>query len=127
MTMAIKRDADHVFHELTRSICPECRRVIDAQVLLRDGRVYMRKRCPEHGHFEALVYGDADAYVRNARFNKPGTIPSLFTPTSAAAALMTADCARSTSSTPAWASSRSTAPATWTARSASPAPARAST
>jgi tetraether lipid synthase len=74
-----KRDADHVFHELTRSICPDCRRVIDAQVLLRDGRVYMRKRCPDHGLFEALVYSDAAAYVRNARFNKPGTIPLAFT------------------------------------------------
>ncbi len=76
--MAHKHDADHVFHELTRSICPECRRVIDAQVLLREGRVYMRKRCPDHGRFEALVYADADAYVRNARFNKPGTIPLAF-------------------------------------------------
>jgi len=76
--MAVKHDADHVFHELTRSICPECRRVIDAQVLLRDGRVYLRKRCPDHGRFEALVYADADAYVQNARFNKPGTIPLAF-------------------------------------------------
>ena len=38
----------------------------------------MRKRCPEHGPFEALVYSDADAYVRNARYNKPGTIPLQF-------------------------------------------------
>ena len=27
-----------------------------------------------------LVYGDAEAYVRLARFNKPGTIPSPSTP-----------------------------------------------
>jgi uncharacterized radical SAM superfamily Fe-S cluster-containing enzyme len=73
-----RRDVDYVFHELTRSICPECRRVIDAQVLLRDGKVYMRKRCPDHGPFEALIYADADAYVRNARFNKPGTLPLAF-------------------------------------------------
>jgi uncharacterized radical SAM superfamily Fe-S cluster-containing enzyme len=76
---AAKKDADYVFFELTRSICPECRRPIDAKVLLRGGKVYMHKRCPEHGEFEALVYGDADAYVRNARFNKPGTIPLAFT------------------------------------------------
>lgn len=74
----MKRDADHVFHELTRSICPECRRLIDAHVILRDGKVFMRKRCPEHGPVEALIYADADAYVRNARFNKPGTIPLAF-------------------------------------------------
>lgn len=54
-----KRDADFVFYELTRSICPDCRRVIDAQIILRDNKVYMRKRCPQCGPFEALVYGDA--------------------------------------------------------------------
>lgn len=73
-----KQDADYVFYELTRSICPQCRRVIDAQVLLRDNKVYLRKRCPEHGQFEALIYGDAQAYLANARFNKPGTIPLAF-------------------------------------------------
>jgi hypothetical protein len=74
-----KKDADYVFYELTRSICPVCRCVIDAHILLRDGNVYMRKRCPEHGMFEALVYGDAQMYTTNAKFNKPGTIPLQFT------------------------------------------------
>ncbi|BCL77782.1 radical SAM protein [Ktedonobacteria bacterium brp13] len=74
-----KKDVDYVFFELTRSICPECRRVIDAHILLRDGKVYMRKRCPEHGIFEGLVYGDAQAYVSAARFNKPGTVPLAYT------------------------------------------------
>src|ERR671930_918940 len=75
---AIKQDADYVFYELTRSICPECRRPIDAQIVLRDGKVFMRKRCPEHGRFEALVYADAQAYTAAAKFNKPGTIPLAF-------------------------------------------------
>src|SRR5258708_30391996 len=70
-----KTDADYVFYELTRSICPHCRRVIDAQILLRDNKVYMRKRCPECGPFEALVYADAQAYTNFSRYNKPGTIP----------------------------------------------------
>ena len=70
-----KHDADYVFYELTRSICPNCRRVIDAQIILRDNKVFMRKRCPQCGPFEALVYGDAQAYVSLSKFNKPGTIP----------------------------------------------------
>lgn len=70
-----KADADYVFLELTRSICPDCRQVIDAQIILRQNKVYMRKRCPACGPFESLVYGDAEAYVANARYNKPGTIP----------------------------------------------------
>jgi len=71
----VKKDADYVFYELTRSICPECRRVVDAQILLREDKVFMRKRCPEHGSFEALVYADAQAYTTISKFNKPGTIP----------------------------------------------------
>ena len=71
----MKHDADYIFYELTRSICPDCRRVIDAQIILRNNKVYMRKRCPACGPFEALVYGDAEAYIANSKFNKPGTIP----------------------------------------------------
>ena len=70
-----KRDANYVFYELTRSVCPRCRRVIDAQVILRDNKVYMRKRCPECGAFESLIYGDAQAYLSFGKYNKPGTIP----------------------------------------------------
>jgi len=43
--------------------------------VLRDNKVFMRKRCPECGPFEALVYGDAEAYTSFGKFNKPGTIP----------------------------------------------------
>ena len=75
---ASRHDADYVFYELTRSVCPECQQPIDAQIVLRDGKVFMRKRCPTHGRFEALVYGDAQAYTSQAKFNKPGTIPLAF-------------------------------------------------
>jgi uncharacterized radical SAM superfamily Fe-S cluster-containing enzyme len=67
-----------VFLELTRSICPLCKRVIDAEVNIRDGRVILSKRCPEHGRFEGLVYSDADLYLAQARYNKPGTLPLAF-------------------------------------------------
>ncbi len=71
----LKKDATYVFYELTRSICPKCRKVIDAKIVLRDNKVFMVKRCPECGPFEALVYGDAEAYTSFGKFNKPGTIP----------------------------------------------------
>jgi len=77
-TAPARRDRDEVFLEFTRSICPLCKKTVDAQVNARGGKVYLRKRCPQHGEFEALVYGDADAYVDSARFNKPGTYPLAF-------------------------------------------------
>jgi 7,8-dihydro-6-hydroxymethylpterin dimethyltransferase len=73
-----KQDRPEIFWELTRSICPECKKVIDAKIFLRDGRVIMRKRCADHGWFEALVFSDAELYTKIQRFNKPGTIPLKF-------------------------------------------------
>lgn len=64
--------------EYTRSLCPVCKQVIDAQVYLRNEKVYLRKRCKEHGSFEALIFGDARLYTNIARFNRPGTPPRQF-------------------------------------------------
>ena len=74
-TSQAKRDADYIFHDFTRSLCPDCRNVIDAQIILRDNRVFMRKRCPDHGWFEGIISSDAKMYVDSIGFNKPGTIP----------------------------------------------------
>ena len=76
LTDKINRPA--IFWEFTRSLCPECKKLIDAQILLRDNRVIMRKRCPEHGWFEALIFSDAQLYTEIARNNKPGTMPLQF-------------------------------------------------
>ncbi|MBT2366216.1 radical SAM protein [Streptomyces sp. ISL-10] len=73
-----KVDRDEVFVEFTKSICPLCKTPVDAQVNIRENKVYLRKRCREHGEFEALVYGDAEEYLSSARFNKPGTVPLVF-------------------------------------------------
>ena len=123
---AVKRDADYIFYELTRSICPECRRPIDAHIVLRDGKVFMRKRCPLHGQFEALIYADAQAYTSQARFNKPGTMPLGYSSPIERGCPHDCGLCPTTSSMPAWGSSRSTAPATCSAPYASPTPAPAS-
>jgi 7,8-dihydro-6-hydroxymethylpterin dimethyltransferase len=73
-----KLERDEVFLEFTKSICPVCKRVLDAEVNVRDNRVILRKRCPEHGLFEALVYSDAELYMAQQRYNKPGTLPLEF-------------------------------------------------
>ncbi|HYY32647.1 MAG TPA: radical SAM protein, partial [Gaiellaceae bacterium] len=73
-----KVDRDEVFLEYTKSICPVCKTVVDAEVNVRENRVILRKRCSEHGVFEALVYSDAELYLAQQRFNKPGTIPLEF-------------------------------------------------
>jgi 7,8-dihydro-6-hydroxymethylpterin dimethyltransferase len=59
----------------TTSICPRCKRVLEAELLERDGRVVLSRRCPDHGRFDAVVYGDARRYLEIERFNKPGEEP----------------------------------------------------
>jgi uncharacterized radical SAM superfamily Fe-S cluster-containing enzyme len=59
----------------TESICPRCRRLLEAEIVVRDGRVVLSRTCPEHGVFEAVVYGDAGRYLEIQRFDKPGEQP----------------------------------------------------
>lgn len=73
-----KKDRAEIFLELTRSICPVCRKVIDADILVKENKVFMRKFCPEHGWFDSLISGDLDQYRASLQFNKPGTIPLAF-------------------------------------------------
>jgi uncharacterized radical SAM superfamily Fe-S cluster-containing enzyme len=59
----------------TQSICPHCRTVLEATVVVRGGRVVLCRECPVHGRVEAVVYGDAERYMAIQRFNKPGESP----------------------------------------------------
>lgn len=66
---------DWLYFDFTRSICPVCLALVDAQIVIKDNRVIMRKRCGEHGSFEVLLSSDADYYRWALKFNKPGTVP----------------------------------------------------
>ena len=65
---------NHTFLGLTQSLCPECLDVVPAKILVRDGRVYFRKRCPKHGEREDFVCSDVTQYDR-MEFNTPGKVP----------------------------------------------------
>ncbi|HLP17434.1 MAG TPA: radical SAM protein, partial [Bacteroidota bacterium] len=53
---------DYMYHDLTQSMCRECRKIIDAQILFRDDHVYLRSICPEHGASEAMIAQSARWY-----------------------------------------------------------------
>lgn len=64
--------------DVTRSICPECRRVIDARIVVADNRIFLHKDCPEHGFFEGHLFGDAALYRSLKAYDKPGRPPLAF-------------------------------------------------
>ncbi len=68
---------DHLI-EVTRTLCPDCLQVVDGQVVEREGKAYLRRRCPTHGIREGIVSGDVAMYTEAAQYNKPGTMPVKF-------------------------------------------------
>ena len=49
----------------TKSVCPVCLRVVDAQKRSEKDGVYLDKRCEEHGAFSALIWeGNLASYLR---------------------------------------------------------------
>jgi len=60
------------FIKNTKSICPECLKALDATIFEDEGKVYLKKECPEHGSFQELYWSDYDQYVRAEEFRYDG-------------------------------------------------------
>ena len=55
----------------TKSVCPVCLRVLDAQKRAEKDGVYLDKTCPEHGSFSALIWeGNLASYTAWNRENR---------------------------------------------------------
>jgi uncharacterized radical SAM superfamily Fe-S cluster-containing enzyme len=56
----------------TQSLCPECLQVLPATVFERDGKVWIRKRCPKHGPVEEVYWSDAGMFRKARGFAEDG-------------------------------------------------------
>jgi uncharacterized radical SAM superfamily Fe-S cluster-containing enzyme len=56
----------------TKSICPECLKVLDATIFEDDGKVYIKKECPTHGFFQELYWSNYEQYVRAEKLRYDG-------------------------------------------------------
>src|ERR1051325_7294634 len=48
----------------TRSLCPDCGQLIDAEIFDEAGKVVMQKHCDQHGEFRDIVYSDTKLYLK---------------------------------------------------------------
>ena len=48
----------------TQSLCPECLKIIDAELRDVDGKLMMFKTCPTHGEFSEVVWSNTEDYLR---------------------------------------------------------------
>jgi hypothetical protein len=73
------RSQNQSFIHTTPSVCPTCFKVVNAQIIDRDGKVYMRKFCPDHGHCEVLISGDSEWYRETLAVKYTPLVPHEFT------------------------------------------------
>jgi len=75
MSATVRRQAPYVFAGQTTSLCGHCLALVPAKIVIEDGAVWYRKRCPRHGPQRVLVSTDP-AYWRLCHdYLKPGDRP----------------------------------------------------
>lgn len=66
---------DYTYYDFTLSLCPHCLKRIDAKIIFKAGKVWMRKTCREHGFFEVLIADDIEYYKNARNYNKASESP----------------------------------------------------
>ncbi|RLI79853.1 radical SAM protein [Archaeoglobales archaeon] len=56
----------------TLSLCPECLKKLTAEVYEENGKVMIKKICPEHGEFVEVYWGDVELFKKASRFSYEG-------------------------------------------------------
>jgi hypothetical protein len=69
----------YLFYDVALSICSTCYRKVEAKTVFQDDKVYLLKRCPQHGPERVLIADDVDYYRRCREvFIKPPEMPQLY-------------------------------------------------
>ncbi|MCK4614440.1 MAG: radical SAM protein [Thermoplasmata archaeon] len=56
----------------TGSLCPECARLIAAELYEEDGRLMIKKTCPDHGEFKDIYFSDFKMFERFQKYAVDG-------------------------------------------------------
>jgi hypothetical protein len=57
----------------TRSLCPVCKTILEADIVEEDGKVWLRRECREHGSFRDIYWSDPVMYRRFDQYENIGT------------------------------------------------------
>ena len=69
MSMVIKESAlEAKLPKTTTSLCPECKKIIKADIFEEDGKVMISKTCEEHGFFKDVYWSDVELYKKAERW-----------------------------------------------------------
>jgi 7,8-dihydro-6-hydroxymethylpterin dimethyltransferase len=69
----------YLFYDVVISICSTCYQRVDAKTVFQDDKVFLLKRCPQHGSEKVLIADDVDYYRRSRElFIKPPEMPLVY-------------------------------------------------
>ncbi len=71
-------DRPYIYYDFTLSLCSQCLRRVDAKIIFEDDKVFMLKRCPEHGREKSLIATDVEYYRSTRNFVKRSEMPQQF-------------------------------------------------
>lgn len=72
----------YTYYDFTISLCPTCLKRVEAKIVFEDDKVYMLKRCPDHGRHKVLIASDVEYYKSIRNYVKQSETPLRFgTPT----------------------------------------------
>lgn len=66
------------YYDFTLSLCPTCLKRVDAKIVFENEKVYMLKRCKDHGNSKVLIADDVEYYKNIRNYNKPSETPYKF-------------------------------------------------
>ena len=69
----------YLFYDVTLTICSTCYRKLEGKTVFQDDKVFLLKRCPDHGSEKVLIADDVDYYRRCREiFIKPLEMPLVY-------------------------------------------------
>lgn len=66
---------NYIYYDYTVSLCTVCHRQIDAKIIFEDDKVFLTKRCREHGFQKVLIADDIPYYKQIRNYNKASEYP----------------------------------------------------
>jgi uncharacterized radical SAM superfamily Fe-S cluster-containing enzyme len=71
----MNNNRNYIYYDYTVSLCTVCHRQIDAKIIFEDDKVFLTKRCREHGFQKVLIADDIQYYKQIRNYNKASEYP----------------------------------------------------
>lgn len=71
----MNNNRNYIYYDYTVSLCTVCHRQIDAKIIFEDDKVFLTKRCREHGSQKVLIADDIQYYKQIRNYNKASEYP----------------------------------------------------